>query len=142
MLYLPRLLGQLIEGGRWPGTIEAAGRQNFHPLVDSDRIRGMAPEESTIYLNPPPFRTIRDRVKDKESPFWRHPMSAPSEIDFDLSVMIGDFGDGSDAPILLDYRVNLEEPQVIRLRWRLPQNDNHWVVMAPDFETFVHSLGL
>ena len=63
-------------------------------------------------------------------------MSAPSEIDFDLCLDIGDFGIGSNAPILLDFRENPENPRLIRLRWEGGggEIDNHWVVMAPDFE--------
>ena len=55
---------------------------------------------------------------------------------------IGDFGLGSDAPILLDYRGDVANPRVIRLRWAGGGKGNEWVVMAPDFSSFVAALGL
>jgi hypothetical protein len=69
-------------------------------------------------------------------------MAAPEGIDFDLALDIGDFGLGSDAPILLDYRVDAENPRVIRLRWSPGGEDNRWVVMASTFDSFVEALGL
>ena len=40
----------------------------------------------------------------------RFDLAAPAEIDFDLGLVIGNFGLGSDAPILLDYRENPANP--------------------------------
>jgi hypothetical protein len=74
--------------------------------------------------------------------WWVDPIAAPSEIDFDLALDIGDFGPGTDAPILLDYRESCEVPRVIRLRWSANGGENHWDMMAPDLETFVRELGL
>ena len=140
MIRPPDLLEQLLAAGRWPRTAEEERQQNLSSLVPSARIRRLAPEESTIYLLAPPFRIVREQ--STSNPFWTHPMSAPSEIDFDLVLDIGDFGIGSDAPILLDYRESLETPRVIRLRWSPDGLENHWVIMAPDFATFALELGL
>ena len=71
-------------------------------------------------------------------------MSAAHEIDPDLTLLIGDFGLGSDAPFALDYSQNFDSPRLIRLQWGKPTKDgsnhtifnNHWVEMAPDFESF------
>ncbi|AGA28281.1 hypothetical protein Sinac_4062 [Singulisphaera acidiphila DSM 18658] len=93
-----------------------------------------------IFLFAPPFHTVRERASS--NPYWMDPLAAPSEIDFDLALDIGDFGLGSDAPILLDYREDPEMPRVIRLRWPPDGCANHWVMMAPDFEMFVRELGL
>jgi hypothetical protein len=82
------------------------------------------------------------REKASSNAYWMDPMAAPWEIDFDLALDIGDFGLGSDAPILLDYRENSETPRVIRLRWSYKGRANHWVMMAPDFESFVSELEL
>lgn len=63
-------------------------------------------------------------------------------IDFDLAVDIGDFGLGSDAPILLDYRTDTSNPSVIRLKWSLNGIANQWVPMADSIQHFVDVLGL
>jgi hypothetical protein len=68
-------------------------------------------------------------------------MADPGGIDFDLALDIADFGLGSDAPILLDYREDTTNPRVIRLRWQ-QGTPNQWVIMAPDFRSFVEALGL
>ena len=80
--------------------------------------------------------------RSEVNPFWRSDMAAPHGIDFDLALDIGDFGLGSDAPILLDYREDAAEPRVIRLRWVGSGKCNEWVVMAPTFGNFVEALGL
>jgi hypothetical protein len=140
LLRPPLLLEELLAAGRWPRTVEEQQRQNLAQLVAAERVRRLAPEESTIFLLAPPFRTVRDKASS--NPYWMDAMAAPSEIDFDLALDIGDFGLGSDAPILLDYREAPESPCVIRLRWSPDGGENHWVMMAPDFETFVRELGL
>ena len=66
-------------------------------------------------------------------------MWANHEIDPALTLIIGDFGLGSDAPIALDYRKDLNEPSIIRLQWNL-EADNHWVEIAPSFAEFVAML--
>jgi hypothetical protein len=38
--------------------------------------------------------------------------------------------------------VNAANPRVIRLRWQGGGGPNRWVVMAPDFRSFVEGLGL
>ncbi len=69
-------------------------------------------------------------------------MADPDGISFDLALDIGDFGLGSDAPIFLAYREDAAIPRVLRLRWPSPTDGHQWVVMAPDFDTFVQALGL
>jgi hypothetical protein len=147
MLRPPTLLEELLAAGRWPRTVEEQLRQNLsQPLVPAERVRKLAPEESEIFLLAPPFRTVRDYASSDSrryrADWWSDPIAAPTEIDFDLALDIGDFGPGTDAPILLDYRASPEAPRVIRLRWSLGAGGNHWVTMAPDFEAFVRELGL
>jgi hypothetical protein len=89
---------------------------------------------------PPPFVTVRD--ESESNLFWYSDMAAPRGISFDMSLIIGDFGLGSDAPILLDYRADEANPRVIRLRWSRNGTGNEWVEMAPDFGAFVEALGL
>jgi len=103
-------------------------------------VRNLAAEEKIIYLLPPPFFTVREQSVRND--FWNWPQSDPFGIDFDLALVIGDFGLGSDAPILLDYRIDMANPRVIRLRWPDDGSPNRWVVMADDFRSFVEALGL
>jgi len=140
MLAVPRLLDELVAAGRWPRDSTESLAQNLKPLAPRERIRALAPEEDWLYLLPPPFYTVRH--KSEGNPFWLSDMAAPHGIDFDLALDIGDFGLGSDAPILLDYREDAANPRVIRLRWAGSGKANEWVVMAPDFGSFVAALGL
>src|SRR4051812_5013724 len=111
MLKLPPLLERLIEVGKWPRNEDEARPQNLRPLVTIEKIRQIANEESGLYLYPPPFHTEREH--SKSNPFLLDPMNAPSEIDFDLAIPIGDFGLGTDTAIILDYRTDRENPRVL-----------------------------
>src|SRR5262249_41428104 len=130
MIVLPSLLNEPLASARWPRNATEAMAQDLKSRVSSERVRRLAPDEGMIYLFPQSFLAVRERTKSE--PFWNWPMAAPQGIDFDLAVDIADFGIGSDAPILLDYRVNPLEPQVIRLQWLGSGKDNKWVEMAPD----------
>jgi hypothetical protein len=140
VLTIPRLLKSMIESGRWPRTKAEANAQHLKPLVAPEAVRKLAADESTLFLFPPPFPTVRARCQ--ENPFWVSSMADPDGIDFDMALDIGDFGLGSDAPILLDYREDAANPRVIRLRWSNGGTENRWVLMAPDFSSFVEALGL
>jgi hypothetical protein len=144
MLPIPTLLIEMIAARRWPANEDDERAQNLKYLAPPDRVRLIAPEESVIYLYSPPFYTVRERSNTCEREFWKSPMAAAKEIDYDLALDIGDFGLGSDAPILLDYRANACEPRVIRLQWPRDgtTNPNHWVEAAPSFLAFVNALGL
>ncbi len=138
-LALPPLLNELIAAGRWPRTPAEARRQNLAPLVSVARIQALAPEESGLYLENPPFMTVRAVLADGS--FWNEHTADLGHIDVDRTIIIGDFGMGSDAPIVLDYRLDAANPCVLRLKWSSGA-ENRWVVMAPDFATFVAALGL
>jgi hypothetical protein len=140
MLKIPRLLEEMLTAGRWPRNAAEANARCGHPLFSQERLQAVAPGEHTIFLLPPPFLTVREQVVG--NPFWTEDYAAPDGIDFDLSLDIGDFGIGSDAPILLDYREKADNPCVLRLLWSRGGSSNQWVVMAPDFPTFVAALGL
>jgi hypothetical protein len=75
-----------------------------------------------------------------EEKFWST-FAALEGISPELSVILGDFGLGSDAPILLDYRDDRSTPSVICLKWRKPE-PNVWVRCADCFDQFVDMLGL
>lgn len=126
----------LIESGFWPRNKTEANRQNLHCLVAEASIRLFAPEEEKIYFYPPPFLTVgQHRAKTS---FWSDPHAAIHEIKPDLTLMIGDFGIGSDAALLLDYSQTAANPRVIRLKWA--QEGNHWVEVAATFDQFATML--
>jgi hypothetical protein len=133
-LPIPNELTSLIERGFWPRNEDEARRQNLHCLLPESTIRAFAPEEHKIFFIPPPFCTVRE-VMSAEQHFWSDPHTVVEEIDPDLTLLIGDFGLGSDSPLALDYRRSATEPCVIRLRWA--QEGNHWVELAPTFAGFV-----
>jgi hypothetical protein len=138
-LRLPKRLLALIESGQWPRTHAEAGKQNLHSLVPPERIHLFAPEEDTIYLLAPPFRTIAERMSGADG-FWSK-WGALEEISPELSVDIADFGLGSDSPIVLDYRQDHSNPAAIRLKWLKPK-PNTWVQCANSFDEFADMLGL
>jgi hypothetical protein len=167
-LPLPPLLQALIQTGRWP-TRDNVSLQNLHPLVSAALVRKLAPDETgDIHFLAPPFATIQERcdtppyflggsrhaisnidpaileatppIECRESDFWLHPDRAPGELRLDLALVIGDFGIGSDAPIILDYAEISDQPIVKRLRYS-PEG-NHWIRMAPCFHAFAEALGL
>ena len=140
MLAVPLLLDELLIAGRWPRDEKEANAQNIKPLASQERVMALAPEEQWLFLYSPPFYTVRQRSVCNR--FWTWDKATPHGIDFDLALDIGDFGIGSDAPILLDYRENATNPRVIRLRWSPFGKTNEWVIMAPNFTSFVASLGL
>jgi hypothetical protein len=60
----------------------------------------------------------------------------------EAAVPIADFGVGADSPILLDYRGDVLNLNVINLEWTEGGGPNFWVELAPDFPSFVEMLGL
>jgi hypothetical protein len=134
MLQIPHLLDELIETGRWPRDIAEAERLKYR--LSPELIVELAQRQEWPYLYPPPFRIVT--LKDKGKGFM--PLGEP-EGDNATGIVLGDFGWGSDSPIVLDYREGRLYPRVIRLQWTGNRN-NEWVTMAPDFPSFVAMLGL
>ena len=139
-LRIPFILERLIAEGRWPSTQAEERRQNLTSLVPPETVAGFARGEKHLYLFAPPFRTVASCLPD-EREFWDSEILAPEGIDRELAIVIGDFGLGSDAPIVLDYREGSPPPRVLRLRW-WPDAPNEWVEVAPSFEAFVALLGI
>jgi hypothetical protein len=136
-LPLPDELRHLIDIGFWPDKANA-NSQNLHPLADREAIARIAPGEPSLWLDPPPFATLA-RLVLGNADFWNE-HGALGEIDPELALVIGDFGLGSDAPIVLDYRVDAAaNPRVMRLAWT--DDGNHWIELAQSFATFAQALG-
>lgn len=142
-LPIPDALVSLIESGRWPRSAEEALRQNLELRVPVANIQRFAPDEHWLYLCAPPFGKPADVFSslvdfrgepDSESP--------PGDIDYERAVVIADFGLGSDAPIALDYRQNLDCPSVIRYCWSHRGERNRWIHVAPSFSRFAEMLEL
>jgi hypothetical protein len=141
-LPIPARLIELMDRGFWPSTHAEELRQNIRCLASQSRIRLIAPEEDRIYFVRPPFSTVAKRMAGGESNFWTK-FGALDGIAPELSILIGDFGLGSDSPILLDYRENRDNPVVIRLQWRKDMGQpNIWVRCADGFDEFAKALGL
>ncbi len=143
-LQLPNRLARLLESGHWPRTQTEALRQNLKSLVPKERIQLFAPEESTVFLRSPPFHTVADHITGWKRRFGVDRFGPPIQrwrAYPELSILIGDFGLGSDSPTVLDYRQSGSAPSVTRLRWRKPE-PNVWICCAETFDEFADMLGL
>jgi hypothetical protein len=140
---LPTGLVHLMEIGIWPSANgPAMTAQQFNPLVTTDRVRRFAPDESLLCLQPPPFRTIADFVSlGGAGDFWER-FGALHQIEPTEALVIGDFGMGSDSPIILHFAANATSPPVLRLRWLPESRSTTWVQGARDFNEFALLLGL
>jgi hypothetical protein len=152
-LPLPKRLLTLIDSGLWPRTPDEAMHQNVRSLVYKERVQVFAPEQDRMYLLSPPFSTVARRITQGDK-FWAK-FGALEQISPELSVFIGDFGLGSDSPILLDYRQEVPTPAVVRLelnpilgeimpngRKNLLGWANVWLRCADTFDAFADMLGL
>jgi hypothetical protein len=151
-LTLPKRLLSMIDSGVWPRTPTEAMHQNIRSLVSKERVQVFAPDQDRIYLVSPPFSTVATRMTHNDK-FWSK-FGALEQIAPDLSIFIGDFGLGSDSPILLDYR-SQPSPAVLRLKWnhilgeimasgrpRVLGQTNLWLRCADTFDAFADMLGL
>jgi len=141
-LPLPKGLLKLIETGRCPRTHEEELHQNIRPLVSKERVRSFAPDQDRICLVRPPFSTVAERIAAQEGEFWSR-FGAVEQISPDSLIFIGDFGLGSDSPILLDYRKDRLNRAVIRLKWNYGEGPrNQWLLCSESFDAFSDVLGL
>jgi hypothetical protein len=131
---IPDELHALIAEGIWPRDHAASLAQNNRSVIPSEVIQRFAPDEERLFLYPPPFCTPQQGIDRRPGSFWLDPRSATNEIDPALALVIGDFGLGSDAAIILDYRTQEFDPKVLRLRWA--EEGNHWVECAKTFSEF------
>jgi hypothetical protein len=105
-------------------------------------VRRFASRESEIFLNNS-FWRLADEVQGGPSVFWEK-FGALHEISQEHSIVIGDFGPGSDAPIILDCREGCENPPVLYLRYFTDKGSRMttWTKGADTFDEFVEMLGL
>ncbi|QOV88640.1 hypothetical protein [Humisphaera borealis] len=148
-LPIPIRLQELLQGGTWAVEGEQCG-WGLRIAVSADRVRQIASDESEIYFCSPPFKTVaqyevehglrRDGLAEGYN-FWKE-QGAVDQLVAEQATVIGDFGPGTDSPIILDYRDALGSPKVRRLKWSERGDKNEWVVCAKSFDEFADLLGL
>ncbi len=149
-LEVPQLINSLVATGRWPATAQDELRQNLRQLVAPEQITKVVADEEYLYLYAPPFSSVADDYAAHQMQDWNFwtEYGAIHEIDPNKALLIGDFGPGSDAPILLDYRTG-PEPSVIKLAWHSHPDGSGsytptttWVKIADSIQEFAELLGL
>ena len=137
-LEIPKELLTLVEDGIWPKDEKESMRQNIVLLITRENLKKVAPDEDYIYFYAPPFEIVDSLIKENRE-FWiEH--GAIDSIEPEKCLMIGDFGLGSDAAIILDYSKDLSKPTVKRQVWS--NGGNYWDTIAPSFKEFVAKIEL
>ncbi|HKC51952.1 MAG TPA: hypothetical protein VKF60_14240 [Myxococcota bacterium] len=143
-LELPSEINNLIASGSWPLTGEEMWRSG---RVPSALVAQLVPLYDDVGLCVPPFKTVFESLQEEGSQGFFHEYGAIDEIDPARTLVIGDFGIGSDAPIALDYRIS-HSPRVIYLYYEPMGQDldeecrTHWAVCCETFAAFSEALGL
>jgi len=141
-LPLPPGLTRLLGTGAWPSADgPSMTAQQLNPSISADRVRRFAAEESLICLQPPPFLTIAQVQAAGGAGDFGERFGALDQIVPEKALIIGDFGLGSDSPVILDFARNASNPPVLRLRWG-PDRRTEWVQGARDFDELAEMLGL
>ncbi len=138
-LMLPSELVWLIESGWWP-TQANAKYQNGAGLVAPEQVQRVSREDRRIYFLPPPFQRVAEAM-DRHPSFWLSPAVALRQIDPYRAIDIGDFGIGSDSPILLDFRQDMAQPAVLYLHYDAHRT-TRWLKCADSFLEFMQRLQL
>jgi hypothetical protein len=139
---LPARLDALIGAGRWP-TRDTVNSQNLRPLVKPERVQLFAPGETFIFFCSSPFHTVADEATGKMLTLFWSKYGALEMISPKDAIIIGDFGLGSDAPIILDCREGTSDPPVLYLRWaRDGSRTTAWTKGADSFTEFADLLEL
>jgi hypothetical protein len=144
---VPALISDLVERGIWPATPDAARALTFDP----DVVRSVSADEHALWLSPPPFNVLA-----ADNPDWFDQFRRPDELDYNTALILGDFGPGSDNPIVLD--TSSSPQRVVALSFTALPNpavgakprpdganyriEGRWVVLAPTLEQFVVDIGL
>lgn len=140
-LKIPNAILTLAEKGIWPNEQLSSYQEGCNFIEDEVLVQKIAPDEKYIFFHTlSGFRTMADEIMFDEE-LW-HEIGALNQIDVNKCLVIGDFGLGSDTPIILDYSENYEHPTVKRLVWKSDVTKNYWEVIAKDMEEFVKILEL
>jgi hypothetical protein len=136
---VPEKLIALIDAGRWPRRSDLLVHHEFlvprsllAPFCSSD----FPSSSEYLHLFPPTFALARP------TRFWTN-ATGGWDIDLKRLLDIADFGWGTDAPIILDYRRSEEQPSVRCLRYPDAGSlRSEWVDVADSFDDLVTYLGL
>ncbi len=138
-LSLPPRLRRLTQSGAWSA---ASG-------PPTEVVAVVDPDEVDLNLYGPPFRSLATELVEQEladSTFWAD-HGAIDQLDPGRALLIGDFGLGSDSPIILDYRQG-PDPVVRKLAWVTVDEGtgwsihNSWPMIARSFDELADRLGL
>ena len=137
-LPLPVDLIDLITAGRWKSP------------TDRSVIERLFPSEPGVRLELALYRIDYMPFANKNWLNENHPMvlgapddeRPPGDIDPKRSVLVGDLGLGLDQPIALDYRLSMDEPRILTLKWFEGGRKPRWMVVAPSVRKFAELLGL
>ncbi len=147
---VPEKIAALASVGIWPLTHADTQRQNVESLFEVDSVRDFAPDERALVLYAATnFRSVAAELRSRRArgDTWATDFNyAVADIDPELTLIIGDFGLGSDACLALDYRYDPSEPAVIKQQWpQCPPSAAapiRWIRVAPTFEAFWAQLRL
>ena len=129
---VPKTLRMLIDCGVWPTNYNNVVT---NPLqIPIGRLKDTLPEENEICLYAYPFFTIAEQMRRLNQLTFYSEFGSIEELDTDKALEIGDFGPGSDALIVLDYRYNETEPAVLAQKWE--NGTTNWVQIAANFDEF------
>ncbi|MEO1286723.1 MAG: hypothetical protein AAFV93_03070 [Chloroflexota bacterium] len=151
-LQLPALLTELIEKGIWidekflpeqplKAMLAKAGLEQ--PLISIHGLETMKKENlnyiyEDVKVFDNEFLTELEKVYAvRSSKYHNHPIIDSKLLDVDKAILIASNGHGEDM-LHLDYRSNLSEPRVMALIGEVSE----WIVIAPNFTTFVTDLKL
>ena len=137
-LEIPKEIQKLINSGVWPKDDKESMRQNVHMLISKENLKKIAPDEEDIYFYPPPFQTVKSAIEANKE-FWIE-YGAIDQLQIDKCLIIGDFGLGSDAAIILDYSEAISKPVVKRQVWK--KDGNTWEKVASNFKEFINKIEL
>lgn len=144
---MPALVDDLLRQGRWPDSQGYSGR----PVVAGSPVEAIMHGENEIWLFGPPFHTVDDNLE------WFEQFREPGHIDFAKAVIIGDFGPGTESPIVLDFTSEPAQVKALQITGYHPNPragsapwpegysfgfEGHWVTLASSIEEFVERLGL
>ena len=134
---IPERILHLVELKIWPLNSLEAKFQNTKSFVNEELISKIAPDESSIYFSGfESFDTLENEFSQNYE-FWVKE-GAINEINPKNCIVIGDFGLGSDAPIVLDYSNNPSNPSVKRLVWG--KQKNYWEKIADNIDELLNKL--
>ena len=124
---LPPALVELLHRGLWPTSGTKADAR-----IPLEVAKAWDGHSNGVNLEQP--LTLQDEIERNPS-FWEE-HGALKQIDPRRFVIIGDFGPGSDSPIVIDLDDN--ELPVLHLNW-LPDG-NTWNHLAQSFDSFVTTI--